>query len=315
MNDLVDAATYPNLARIVDAVIAEWPKHRKYLATNLAERDESLLAFSERLSSMVVALAKGTDNGLAGLASDYRFISEKIVLPEELHFRRHDSYRLRTFQEALDQVYSNMPFMTRYMNGLLVTDVLWINHCRCMRHYSEAFLPSLPDGAEVLEIGPGHGLLMCLATQEPKVGRLTAWDVSEASLALTKHSLETLNPNAKVAFAQRNLFEEIGPDKGRFDVVVFSEVLEHMEDPQGALAVLWQLCKPGGRVWVNVPANSPAPDHLYLVRSPDEAAGAVRSAGFDVVDQASYPMSGTTLAIAVKQKLTVSCVVVGKRAA
>ena len=75
------------------------------------------------------------------------------------------------------------------------------------------------------------------------------------------------------------------------------------------------MCKPGGKVWINVPANSPAPDHLYLVRSPAQAAEAVANAGFTVVDQASFPMSGTTLEKAIERKLTVSCVVVGQRPA
>ena len=310
---LVDAAAYPQLARLTAAVLEAWPRHRKYLTRNFAERDEALLRYSEHLAGMVVTLAPIAPGGLAGLAADYRFISESIVLPEELHFRRTGEYRLKTFAQALAEVYENKPFMTRYMNGLLVTDVLWINHCQCMRHYAQTFLPSLPQGARVLEVGPGHGLLLCLANAEPRVGSLTAWDVSEASLALSKHSLATIAPGARVTFERRDLFSDLSADEGGFDAVVFSEVLEHMEDPQAALAQLRGLLKPGGRVWINVPANSPAPDHLYLVRSPEEARAAVEAAGFRLVDQASYAMSGTTLADAIRNQLTVSCVVVGER--
>jgi hypothetical protein len=88
-----------------------------------------------------------------------------------------------------------------------------------------------------------------------------------------------------------------------------------LEHPEQAVRVLLHLCKPGGRVWINVPANSPAPDHLYLVKKPEQAEELVRDVGFTVVDTASYPMTGASLDRAVKQALTITCIVVGERPA
>lgn len=314
--DLVNRSEYPQFATLTDAVLSAWPEHRSYLVTNYAEREPELLRHSERLSAMVLKLANTVPGGLAALANDYRFLGEKIVLPEEIYFRRNnDQYRLTKFADALATVYSNKEFMTRYMNGLLISDVIWINHCRCMKHYAESFLRSLPAGARVLEIGPGHGLLLCLASEEPQVGEQFAWDISEASLALSRHSLDVLGAKKQVQFQKMDIFDSSVTDRaaGSFDGVVFSEVLEHMEQPREALEVLYRLCKPGGKVWVNVPANSPAPDHLYLVSEPKQAADIVRSVGFEVTETVNYPMSGTTLEKAVRQKLTVSCIVVGRR--
>ena len=98
-----------------------------------------------------------------------------------------------------------------------------------------------------------------------------------------------------------------------FDGVVLSEVLEHLEEPLRALKVLFHLCKPGGSVWVNVPANSPAPDHLFLVNELSEAVSLVKQAGFEVTDAVAYPTSGVTIERAIKQKLTMNCVVVGRK--
>src|SRR4051812_38814708 len=118
---LVNEQQYPKLANLVTEVLALWPGHKRYLEISLRDRDENLLLHSERLSEMVGRLAVTVDGGIRTLASDYRFLCEDIVLPEELHFRRHDSYRLGTFEEALRTVYNDGPFMTRYMNGLLVS--------------------------------------------------------------------------------------------------------------------------------------------------------------------------------------------------
>jgi 2-polyprenyl-3-methyl-5-hydroxy-6-metoxy-1,4-benzoquinol methylase len=310
-----DLEQYPQLASLTGAILEEWPKHRQYLATNYAERDADLLRHSERLAAMVLRLAPTVEGGLHALVRDYRFLCEEIVLPEEIHFRRNnEQYRLRTFAEAFETVYSNKEFMTRYMNGLLVSDVIWINHCRCMKHYVEQFLPSLPNRASLLEIGPGHGLLLCLASESPVIGEISAWDITEASLETSRHSLDVLGVNKDIRLEKRDIFHSLPAGHNiAYDSIVFSEVLEHMEYPKEAVEALFRLCKPGGKVWINVPANSPAPDHLFLVSELRQAVDLVSSVGFEIEDAVSYPMSGTTLEKALRQKLTVSCVVVGRR--
>ncbi len=302
---------------ILNAILASWPQHERYLRVNVGEREPALLAFSEQLSEIICKLGDEGHGGLASLVEDYRFICEKIVLPEELHFRRHGTYRLKTFEEAYRTVYSNREFMTRYMNGLLVTDVIWINHCRCMMNYRQEFLPMLRRGASLLEIGPGHGLLLYLADAMENIGQVTAWDISEASLALAAKTLETMSARRKVQFEKRNIFEAsiMDPENaGLFDGIVLSEVLEHLEDPLKAIQVLHHVCRPGGLVWINVPANSPAPDHLYLVSDISEPVALVKQAGFEVVNQYFYPTSGTTAEKARAKKLTANCVIIAKKA-
>jgi 2-polyprenyl-3-methyl-5-hydroxy-6-metoxy-1,4-benzoquinol methylase len=315
---IVDDAGFPNLAKLVGQVLAVWPEHRRYLEKSIGARDAALMQHSELLASMVVRLAGEMPGGLPNLCADYRFLCEGIVLPEELHFRRHGSYRLTRFEDALRTVYSDRAFMTRYMTGLLASDVLWINHCQGLYHYANDFLGGLRPGSSLLEIGPGHGLLLYLATRSANVGQVTAWDISKASLEMTQHALDVLQAPRAARFEEKNIFEPsiMAPENGgMFDAVVLSEVLEHLEQPEQAVRVLFHLCRPGGRVWINVPANSPAPDHLYLVNEPDEAKRLVSDAGFKVVDVANFPMTGVTLDRAIRQKLTITCIIVGERPA
>lgn len=68
---------------------------------------------------------------LPQFAEDYSWLCEQ-QLTEELFFRRNNRYRLSTFAEAYDQVYSNKDYMTRYMNGLLFTQLWWSNHTGVM---------------------------------------------------------------------------------------------------------------------------------------------------------------------------------------
>lgn len=51
-------------------------------------------------------------------------------------------------------------------------------------------------------------------------------------------------------------------DIGQFDVVVLSHVLEHIADVAGSIAGMWQLTRPGGFVYIEVPDAERYVDHL-----------------------------------------------------
>ena len=267
-------------------------------------------AVSDEVARLVLALGAAQAAGLDGLIDDYRFLCETIVLPEELHFRRHGGYRLSRFVDAERECYANAPFMNRYMNGLLLSNILWANHAYAFAAYVNGYLPSTQAGGAHLEIGPGHGLFLYFAASGEHFARVEGWDVSPTSIANSRAALAALGVRQAVTLKQANLFEAVATaEDARFDSIVMSEILEHLEDPVAALRAAMAHLRPGGRLWVNVPANSPAPDHIFLVRDLDHAVALVEEAGLEVVDAQAFPMSGATLEKAIKRRLAVSCVV------
>lgn len=310
----IDKSRYPHLAELIGQIIARWPEHEQYIHKSLADREPEVMATSDMLSDVVQKLSADIPGGMDTLCDDYRFLCEKIVLPEELHFVRHGRYRLSSFEDANRECYANAPFMNRYMNGLLVSDIVWDNHAHAIGAFINDYLPGLKDGSDHLEIGPGHGIFLYFAAQSPKVKSVAGWDVSQTSIDNTRHALETLGVTRPVELTLQNLFEVGEADAGgRFDSIVMSEILEHLEDPVEALRAASRWLRPGGRLWINVPANSPAPDHIYLVRDVAHAEELARTAGLEVLDSKAFPMSGTTLEKAVKRKLAVSCVVTTRK--
>lgn len=203
--------------------------------------------------------------------------------------------------------------MTRYMNGLLLSNIFWDNHARAFAHYSNRFLPMVRPGSDFLEIGPGHGMFLVFAARREEFRSVSGWDVSSASLAATRSALQTIGVERTVTLRSQNLFDDDpAGDAPAFDGIVLSEILEHLEDPLGALRAVTRRLRSGGLVWVNVPANSPAPDHIYLLRAPEEACDLVEQAGLEVIDHAFFPMTGASLERARRQALSVSCVVIGR---
>ncbi len=297
---------YPTLARLVAEQVRLAPDHEKFFIKRFeAETPESLVRHEE-LAGHIAKLIAHDEMAFLG---DYGWLCAE-QLEEELYFRRHKKYRLSTFDEAYRLVYSNREYMTRYMNGLLMTQLWWKNHFDVIDYYRRVFLATNKPGYSHLEIGPGHGLFIYFAAADRKAGGVTGWDISESSINSTRDALKTLGLAEMPALELQDLFK--GP-KGVFDSVVFSEVLEHMEDPRAALDVLRTVLAPGGRLFLNMPINSPAPDHLFNLDSPEDLVRFVEDAGFIIENQGLFPATNQTLDMARRKKMTISCAFVARR--
>jgi 2-polyprenyl-3-methyl-5-hydroxy-6-metoxy-1,4-benzoquinol methylase len=292
---------------IEQEVLRAWPDHAAALAkarpTDINQRETQ-----ERVSALILNLV-GEDIGRH--IHGYQWMCQ-MVLDEELEFRRNGRYRLSSFAEAERTVYANKELMARYMDGLLLSQVLWANHIAIMDYYLRDFLGEANNTASHLEIGPGHGLLIFLASKAT-TGSLTCWDVSQTSLNHTQLALARLGARPGISLVERNLFTDL-PMVEQFDSVVISEVLEHLENPAAALEELFRCMTPGGRLFVNAPVNSPAIDHIFLFRTPEELVDLVISTGFKVESIRIAPASGFTEERARKFGVAISCAIICRRA-
>jgi ubiquinone/menaquinone biosynthesis C-methylase UbiE len=144
------------------------------------------------------------------------------------------------------------------------------------------------------------------------MGHLEAWDVSKSSIAATTHSLKTLGVTRQVELRENDVMAApLRP--AFFHSAIISEVLEHLERPDLALQALRANLRPGGRLFINAPMNSPAPDHIYLWTHTDEFVDFVRVQGFEIEEALFFPVTGYTLEQAVKRNLSISCVVIARR--
>lgn len=113
----------------------------------------------------------------------------------------------------------------------------------------------LPTEASILEIGCSGGPLL-LALRAAGYHHLQGIDVSEKGIALARERGLTevaVMDGAHLDFADAS-----------FDLVIASDVLEHIEDEAQAVREWQRVLRPGGRLIVFVPA------HQYLWSSHDE---------------------------------------------
>lgn len=298
-------APAPAFPRLVAATAAAWPEHRAFLDKRIAGRSPGHLAMAEDLSRAILAICGDAPDALI---AGYRWTCERM-LDEELFFRRHGRYRVTLFQEALDTVYADPEVMRLYVDGLLLSQVLWSNHTDAALWYVERFLAANPADGHHLEIGPGHGLLLYLAARDGRGGALTGWDVSATSLEATRHALDILGIGRPVTLEQRDIFAGPLPEAA-FDSIVLSEILEHLERPDLALEQVRVALRPGGRLFVNVPVNSPAPDHIHCLTQPEQVVELVEKAGYVIEDSTFFPAVGYTPERARKVGAAMSSVVI-----
>lgn len=301
-------AAMPATRKIVEAVLRAWPDHERYMQRSLAGREGPAAETTELLADAAVKLAGPR---LDAVAAHYRWTCDRLR-EEEIFFHREGRYRLSTFAEADAEVYSDAAYMEKYMDGLLFSQVLWANHARSCDFFFREAPKHLKPGGRLLEIGPGHGLMLYLALREFGLAEATAWDLSAVSVEQTRHALALLGAGA-VTLGVRNMMD-VGPGAERYDFVVLSEILEHLEDPLTAMRAVRGLVSDEGLVFVNVPVNSPSPDHLWLMEDLDDARALLRDTGFEIVAEGAFPTQDRPLEKALRQRVSVSVCMLGRPA-
>ena len=299
---------FPATHRVVSRIIEIWPDHEKYIANRFHDFDENFENRIEELSNLALI---NIGNDLDTYINDYRWMCE-IFLEEEIYFRRKKNYRLKTFEDAYREVYSRPEIMGRYVRGILISQIIWEPHARAFDFFRTEFIGRAKNGSDYLEVGPGHGMFLYFASLTAEIRTLEAWDVSDSSIAETRCALSKLGVTRDIKIVLQDVLE--APSRhGEFDMAIISEVLEHLERPDAALQSLHAALRPNGRIFVNAPVNSPAPDHIYLWKSTEEFVSFFEQQGFEIEEARFFPVTGVTLETAVRKNLSISCVLMGRK--
>lgn len=294
------------LKRLFLATAESWPEHRRFLEKSFASQRASNMDRIGQLAEQIeMLIGPETDRFVRG----YRWMCE-IFTEEEIYFRRHGEYRCKSFKDAFDQVYGDADKMALYMDGLLLSQLLWSAHTEGFLYFSETFLPRLKDGYSLLEIGCGHGLLLNQAASDVRCDRAEGWDVSAESLRHAEETLRHFGTNQKVTLRQADLFAP-GIDT-TFDALVLSELLEHLENPKLALVALRRHLTSESLVYINIPVNSPAPDHISLWTALEDVSSFVIDCGYEIIDSSEAPISGYSLERAKAIGASINCLITAR---
>lgn len=270
---LEQTKSYADLHGVLARLVEIWPAHAATLSSIYGGIDNETLDFLNGVAARIVHI---TGDDLTSYLEDYKWTCG-LMLQCEMVYRRNQKYENENFQDVLKNLYKGREDMTRYMRGLMMSQLLWRQHILPLDIFTNYFMPSAPDNARYLEIGPGHGLWMASAADIAQQISLTGWDISEHSLRETQKALDVMGVTAPANLQVKDICAP--QDEGAFDIIVVSQVLEIVSDPLAALQNLKSLLSESGTIFLNAPVRAAAPDHIRRWQSDEEIADLCSKAG------------------------------------
>ena len=126
-----------------------------------------------------------------------------------------------------------------------------------LKYHLAAYSPHLKKGKSVLDIGCGASSMSFYAAS--KGCEVTGIDVSVKAIEAARIAAKNLGYK-NIDFKNIDLFSL---DK-QYDIIVLSEVLEHMPDDQSALKKICSLLRSRGKLLMSVPLQSAPLHRIYL---------------------------------------------------
>lgn len=140
------------------------------------------------------------------------------------------------------------------------------------RHLIRILRPFLSSCKTILDTGCGVGTIdFYLASQEKEVVGI---EVSKKALETARTNAQLFGLEKKIKFRQMNFPKEAPSEK--FDLIICSEVLEHLEDDRSAASSMYNLLKKGGVAVISVPSQNAPLYKLGLLKDFDKEVGHLR---------------------------------------
>lgn len=271
--------------KFIDKVLATIKEkdalHYKKVIKNVEEIQSSYPKEYESLIGLLISYFDNHQINEAQVAKHYLLMINDMRL-EGIQFMKTGEYSCKNQKDAYEKVYSNKKLMNYYMNGLLLSQILWLHHFRMLIFFKETLSkPYLKSVKKILDIGPGHGFFSFLALNELKeFDNIEIVDISEQSLTMTKSIIG--DGEGKIKYYQKDIFEFDSTNK--YDLIILGEVLEHLDKPKLILEKLSSLLSDNGYLWITTPTNAPALDHVYLFKDKQEIIDLLKDANFNIKD-------------------------------
>lgn len=109
------------------------------------------------------------------------------------------------------------------------------------------------DGKILLDAGCGPGTYAITLAQ--KGYDVYGFDINKSKIVQAKNLSKQLN--LKTTFAVKNIYNLSTYKTNFFDIVICSDVLEHLKDDNKAVKEMLRIIKPGGKLIITVPADTP----------------------------------------------------------
>jgi 2-polyprenyl-3-methyl-5-hydroxy-6-metoxy-1,4-benzoquinol methylase/catechol 2,3-dioxygenase-like lactoylglutathione lyase family enzyme len=192
--------------------------------------------------------------------------------------------------------YEDEELMERfYLNGLSAALVFWPNHWEMLRFFEDRVIPlPLPEEGRCLDVGCGPGIFSARFGQCWSGWDVTSLDISSFAVGRTRRLWAELELGAD---RHRALHQTVGDllaeEERTYDAILFSELVEHLDDGPQVLEQLARRLAPDGVMFFTTALNSYFPDHRIYFNRLDEVHAMIEAAGLYALDLQSDEVADT----------------------
>lgn len=215
-----------------------------------------------------------------------KFSNEYLFLQARLNME--GKYLNSSFDEVNSSVYQSEKMSEYYLDGLFLSQVLWPNHYKMLSFFLSdrnrlSFYP------RILDIACGSGIYSYQIARNFNYGYLRALDISQSSIDYTDAILKCSSlKSSKIELEVADIFKF--RDSAKYDFVICSELLEHVNNPSALLDKLITILTDNGTIFLTTAIYAAEIDHIYLFNNVGEVRDLIGK-NFDIGEELILPIS------------------------
>ncbi|HEX8843719.1 MAG TPA: class I SAM-dependent methyltransferase [Pyrinomonadaceae bacterium] len=206
------------------------------------------------------------------------------LTPEEIArlLRRYVRLRMEgedhlPFDEARDRIYeqSFYPIVTHFTYALQPSATARLNFVR------EVVRSIRAERAAVADLGCGSGVILSEILCMKPLWTGYGLDISPAAIKYAVKLAARKGVSGRAAFGAGNITSLPYEDKS-LDLVIASEIIEHMPEPEKVLSEMARVLKPLGKLVLTMPLESHTPGHIHTLTDGEDLRALCERAGLRV---------------------------------
>jgi SAM-dependent methyltransferase len=221
-------------------------------------------ARAERIVADVFAVTGSTSEEIAHLLREY------------VRLRRDRDDHL-PFDEACEGIYdqSFYPVVTHFTYALQPSATARLNFIRGVVQSIAS------ERACMADLGCGSGVILSEALLLKPLWTGHGLDISESSIKYARRLAAHKQVAARADFRTGNIASLPYMDES-LDLIVASEIIEHMPEPEKVVGEIARVLRPGGKLVLTMPIESHTPGHIHTLSSSEDLRSLCEQAGLEV---------------------------------
>jgi SAM-dependent methyltransferase len=198
-------------------------------------------------------------------------------------YEKEGRYTPESMPELISEVYEDEGYMVPYMWAAILIYPFWPSMVSHIALYRDDFLKALPQGARVLEIASGHGVMGLLAAETRPDIRVQGFDISPPAVAISHKLHQVSGLGERVSFEVKDALNlGLSGEPGTYKGIIAAMLAEHLQDPRPLFKVLAHHLADDGLAFFSTALESAQRDHTFEFHNESEPIKMAEEVGLRV---------------------------------